>query len=586
MSDTFKIRINLNCLFVFILLFFFVISLRLWYLQIVKGEKYSRLAKTNRLRYCSIYPLRGKITDRLGNILAEDKPAYDLGIIKEDCPNIKDTLKKLSSYTNISYGVLYKRFSSKKFKVKAFRPLILVPNIDFSILNIVEMHLDELRGVSIIVHPVRHYSFGPILSHVIGYVAQADLEDLEKDKSLELGDYIGKTGLEKRMNHLLCGKKGLKQVEVNVHQRVVKEKIITFPEPGKDISLTIDVNLQKFAWAQLKGKCGAIVVMDPYTGDILALVSRPSYNPNLFVKGLSPEQWKEILTNPAHPLQNRVVQCAFPPGSIFKLVVAGCGLYHRTISPYKEVFCPGYYKLGKRVFRCWEKGGHGWINMKEAISQSCDVYFYKLGEMVGIDFMSDYARQCGFGEKTGIDLPHESKGLVPTKEWKFKRFKQRWQKGESLITAIGQGYLQVTPIQVARFTAAIVNGGNLLKPNLFLDSSVKVQRKIPVSKGELIVIKRAMISAVKSAHGTARRIRLKGAVIGAKTGTVQVTSRLYKREEQEKIPYKLRDHAWMTSFGIKGKRKYVVTVFVEHGGMGSEAAGPIIKAIYKYLFKG
>ena len=579
------IQINLNVLYIFILVFFFVTLLRLWYLQILKGEEYAKLAKNNRLRYYSIYPLRGKIKDRFGNILAEDKPAYDLAIIKEDCPNIKEVLKRLSGYVGVSYEDLYKKFISQRHKVKPFRPLILVPNVSFKTLSKIEMNLEKLKGVHVIIHPVRHYSYGPILAHVIGYVAQADLKDLKKNKNLELGDYIGKTGVEKQLNDLLSGKKGLKQVEVNVFERIIKEKVIKEPEPGKDLSLTIDLNLQKYAWDLLKGKCGAIVVMDAYTGDILALISRPSYDPNLFVKGISYKMWKKLTTDPFHPLQNRVIQSTFPPGSVFKLVVAGCALYYNRFSPYKKIFCPGFYVLGNRKFRCWKKWGHGWVNMKEAISQSCDVYFYKLGELLGIDLISEYAKKCGFGQLTGIDLPYEKKGLVPTKEWKLKRFKERWQKGETLVTAIGQGYLQVTPIQVARFTAAIVNHGKLLKPNLILGQKPLVQGIIPVRKNELKIIKNSMIMTVNSSHGTAHLIKLKGITIGAKTGTVQVTNKLYREKELKKIPYKLRDHAWMTSFAQKKNKAYVVTVFVEHGGMGSSAAGPIVKSIYRYIFK-
>jgi penicillin-binding protein 2 len=356
------------------------------------------------------------------------------------------------------------------------------------------------------------------------------------------------------------------------------------PEAGQDLRLSIDLDLQRHAFKQLDGQAGAIVVMEPATGRILAFISQPSYDNNMFVSGLSQEQWASLRDNPRHPLQNRVVQSMFPPGSVFKLVVGGAAL-HYGVDPAETFYCPGQIKFGRRVFRCWKKGGHGHVDFMKGLTQSCDVYFYYIGDRLGIDKMSEFAKACGFGQKTGIDLPHEKSGLVPTPEWKKKRFGEPWVGGENLNTAIGQGYTLVTPLQVARFIASLVNGGLLMKPQLLADTDPEVQGSLPLSDEDRQLIVDTMIATVN--EGTARRLKRKDAVMGGKTGTAQVVRLKLKGEERRKLeemPYEERDHAWLASFGSKNGKTYVAVCMVEHGGHGSSAAGPILKEIYKHLF--
>jgi len=585
-GEQLTIRSGIVLLQILILGLFFVIALRLWYFQIYKGQEYSRKATDNLVKQQSIYAPRGLIRDRDKTILAENKPAYGLAIIREDSQDIQAALRQASQWTDAPLRELQESFQAGKERVKPFKRQLLISNIDYKTLAEIETHLMEWPEFRIVTLPLRSYPHGRVVSHILGYVAQADEAELKSNPRLQLGDNVGKQGLELSFQRSLRGEKGLKQLEVNAQGRELKSSIIKEPVPGKDLTLTIDLDLQRHAWEQLGNHTGAVVVLDPFCGDILALVSKPSYDNNLFVQGIDPAQWRHLLSDPKHPLQNRAIQSSYPPGSVFKLVVAPCALNNSTLSPQKELFCPGHYKLGRRVFHCWKEGGHGWMDMREAIKQSCDVYFYKVGEELGVDAISRYARSNGFNARTGISLPNENPGLIPSREWKLKRFGRRWQGGETLNLSIGQGYTLVTPLQVGRYVAALVNGGFLLKPNLVLDAEPKVQKKLPLTSEERDLVIQSMLAAVEEPHGTCWRLRTQEATVGGKTGTAQVVK--LKQEdrgkETEEIPYKHRDHAWMASFGQQGKETYVVVVLIEHGGHGSSAAGPVAKSVFDYLF--
>lgn len=579
-----KIGITLLRILVFSL--FCIIVLRLWYFQIYRGEEYTQKAQDNILRQHSIHAPRGLIRDRKGKILAEDQPAYGLALVREDCENISETLTQVSKWTQIPLSKLEKRFEKDKKKVKAFKPQLLVSNLSFQEVAKIKSHLIDWPSLQIKVSPLRFYPKAPILSHVLGYVAQANEKELRENSHLQLGDKVGKQGLELTLDNILRGEKGLKQVEVNAQGRELQEKVLKQPTPGKDITITIDLDLQKYIWDQLGNQTGSVVVLDPDQGKILSLVSKPGYDNNLFVQGLTEKRWKELISDPKHPLQNRAIQSGYPPGSVFKLVISSCALLNNIITPEKRLYCPGKYRLGRRVFNCWKERGHGWMDMQEAIKQSCDVYFYKLGEKLGIENISDFAQKYGFEEKTNIILPGENKGLIPDKQWKKRHFGTKWQGGETLNTAIGQGYTLVTPIQVARYVVALLNGGYLLKPILLQNKSKLIQNRLPISESECQLILKAMIAAVEEPHGTAWRLRTPGVTVGGKTGTAQVVKLIkkYKDEDLSKIPYRFRDHAWMASFATNGEKNYVVVVLVEHGGHGSSGAGPIVKDIYDYLY--
>lgn len=577
---------GLTLLQVLILSLFCVFALRFWYLQIHKGNYFEEQARNNQLRQDQLYAPRGLIRDREGRLLAVNEPAYALGIVREDCKDYDATFKKVSEWTGVEVAKIKAIFKKKRRRVKPFEPLILVPNLSFEQVALIEANSLHWPGLEVVVRPRRNYMYGKLLSHVLGYVAEADEEELEKDHDLSVGDSVGKQGLEAVLEKRFRGVKGKRQSEVDATGRRLKQTILKKPVAGEDIDLSINLDLQKLGEKLFEGKAGAVVVMNADNGQILAFVSAPSYDSNLFVTGLSTKEWKKLRDDPMHPLQNRVIQSVYPPGSVFKLVVAGCGLHYNMLDPKETVFCPGYTKLGKYVFRCWKKWGHGKVNLRKALVESCDVYFYKMGLKLGVDRMSTFAKECGFGSLTGISLPHEKQGLIPSREWKRKRLHEIWHPGENLNMAIGQGYTLVSPLQVARFIAAIDNGGRLLRPQLLKGEPAEEQARLNLTSNQLKLIKDAMIETVEGPHGTARRLRRKDVVLGGKTGTAQVvklTDELKGMEDSE-IPYKYRDHAWMASFGERGNKRYVVVCMVEHGQHGGSGAGPIVNAMYKALF--
>lgn len=568
-----------------ILFLFCVFSLRLWYLQVHNGEYFSEKARENRLRQEPLYAPRGLLFDRDGALLAENEPAYALGLVREDCASIENTLLKVSEWTGEPLEKLQDIYKLGRRKVKSFEPIILVSDLSFKELARIEAGSLRWPGLEIIVRPRRTYKYGKLLAHVQGYVAEASEEELEQDHGLLLGDTVGKQGLELVLEKRLRGVKGRRQLEVDATGRALNEVILESPKAGEDVRLSIDLDIQRLARTQLEGKAGAVVVMDPDTGQILAFVSSPSYDSNAFTAGLTKEQWSALRDDPMHPLPNRVIQSVYPPGSVFKLVVAGCALAN-GVDPAEKFYCPGFLKFGRRVFNCWKRGGHGWVDMRRGLVESCDVYFYKIGDRLGVDLISDFAEKCGFNKPTGVDLPHEKSGLIPSKGWKLKRYGQRWQGGENLNMAIGQGYTLVSPLQAARFIAALDNGGVLYKPLLLADDKPEIQGRLPLTPEQIDFLRQSMVDTVSIQGGTARRLFKRGATIGAKTGTAQVVKLMDKFEhaKTEEIPYKFRDHAWMASFGEKDGQRYVVVCMVEHGGHGGSGAGPVVRAVYDYLF--
>lgn len=587
-SDQSPPRNGLILLQALILGLFCLFSIRLWYLQIHRGEEYSLKARENQMRQEAVFSPRGLIRDRNGDLLAVNEPAYALGLVREDCPDIDKTLNQVAMWTGLEFDDLKAIYKKKRRKVKPFEPLILVPDLPFHQVAIIDANTLRWPGLEIQVRPRRQYRYGKLFAHVLGYVAEANEKEMEKQPELALGDNVGKQGIEFMLEERMRGAKGLIQYEVDVNGRRLKERILKHPRAGHEISLSIDLGLQKLAMDWLDEEAGGVAVMDANTGQLWALATAPSYDSNDFSSGLTPEQWAELRDNPLHPMQNRVIQSVYPPGSVFKHVVAGAGLHYDMLDPEETVHCSGATKLGRHVFRCWRKGGHGKVNLEKALVQSCDVYFYKMGKKLTVDRMSEFAQACGFGKLTGIRLPHEKAGIMPTREWKRRRFNEGWQGGDNYNMAIGQGYTLVTPLQVARFFAGVINGGKLLKPLLLKDEKTVVQGKIPMTPEQLKLLEDALIQTVENNRGTSRRLRTKGVIVGGKTGTAQVvrlTDEL-KELKDDDIPYKYRDHAWMAAIAEKGDRKFAIAVLIEHGLHGSSGAGPVVKAVIDYLFKG
>ncbi|ACV69503.1 penicillin-binding protein 2 [Desulfohalobium retbaense] len=563
---------------------FCVFALRLWYLQIHKGETFASKARENRLREIPVYAPRGLIRDRHGTLVAENTPAYALALIREESPDIAACLQQVSRWTGHPLSELRSRFERGRKRTRPFESQVLIPHLDFELVARIEAHAPEWPGLKVLSRPQRYYPYGRDLAHVLGYVAQASEEELRSDSMLRLGDTVGKQGIEKVLEQRLRGDKGRKQVEVDAVGRGLQERVLRQPKAGNDVRLSIDLSLQRLAMDLLTDKAGVIIVLEPETGQVLTLASSPSYDSNLFVEGISPKDWKRLLHHPRNPLQNRAIQSAYPPGSVFKLVMAGCALHEMGVDPEREVYCNGAYRLGNRSFRCWKKWGHGDVDLQKALVQSCDVYFYKLGQELGVDTISPYAKAWGLGSKTGIGLPHERNGLIPSRAWKRHQLGAGWQGGETLNMSIGQGFTLTTPLQIARVVGALVNKGQLVKPTLLQDAAVEIEGEVPLDPPERQRIVEYMVDTVESRRGTARVLRTEDVVIGGKTGTAQVVKLRDDEEEEEETPYKYRDHAWMASFGRRGEDQYVVVTFIEHGGHGGAAAGPPTKAIYEALF--
>lgn len=565
---------------------FLVFVFRFWFIQIHKGQEFADKAENNRMRQHLAYAPRGLIRDRHGTLLAVNEPAYALAIVREDSQDIASALSHVCQWLGLDLNQLQETFDKGRARVKRFEPQILIPSLTFEQLALIEANTLFWPELKIVTRSKRVYLQGPLLAHVIGYVAEANEDEMNNDPELSLGDSIGKKGMEFTLGKKLRGTKGLRQVDVDAAGRQLGANMLIQPQAGEDVRLSIDLGLQRFIDEQMGDHVGSVIVLEVDTGQLLALVSKPSFDNNLFVSGLSHANWAILRDNPAHPLHNRAIQSAYPPGSVFKLVIAGCALTERVAATSDRVFCSGGFQLGNRLFRCWERRGHGVVDMTRGLVESCDTFFYTIGDKLGIDRMYPCAVQSGFGEPTGIDLPHESPGLVPSRDWKRQRFGEAWRRGENLNMSIGQGYMLTTPLQVARYNAALINGGRLLKPQLIADAAPEEQARLPLSDSHREFLVKTMVDTVEGGRGTARRIALKDIRLGAKTGTAQVVKLMaqYEKKATKDIPYQFRDHAWMTSFGEKGEQRYVVVAMVEHGGGGGATAGPIIKAIYEHLF--
>lgn len=582
-----------------ILVFFGIIVLRLWTLQINSGKEYAQRAYSNRVREREVAAPRGHILDRKGKEIVTNRPSFNVVLIKEDSTNLGDVLTRLSPVLKMDVSELWEKIRKSEDSPR-YLPVRLKEDIDWKTLAYLENHNHEFSGIRTEVQPVRVYHYGNLAANTLGYLGIISKKELEKaDQKIYKGsDLIGKAGLEKLRESDLRGEKGIYYSEVNAkgfEQQLLKS---VEPLPGREIHLTLDVELQQIAESYMEAgeKSGAVVAMEVNTGRLLTVVSTPSIRIEDFVGGISVKNWKALLDNPKHPLINKVVQASYPPGSTYKMVTALAGLAKGVIDEDTVFYCPGHYRFGNRIYRCWKHSGHGPVNLKKAISQSCDVYFYQVGQRVGVDGLAEFARKLGLGKKTGVEMEHEKSGLVPTKEWKLRVKKRKWQEGETLSIAIGQGFDLVTPLQMCVMTATIANGGKVYRPQLVekvIDPEGNIVENFkPEIVNELVgldrflrLIREGMEEVVQGKRGTARRVAIKNLRIGGKTGTAQVVKiAQYRHLKEENIPYKYRDHAWFTCFAPAEKPEIAVTVLVEHGLHGGSGAGPIARAVLKEYF--
>lgn len=573
---------------------------RLYYLQVLHADQYAMMADENRINIRLLPPLRGRIIDRFGREVAGNRQNYRVVLIPEQTQSIDATLDALAEF--IPEDLIDRERVMKEVKRKrSFVPIPVVDNLTWEQFARINVNSPSLPGIQMDVGSTRHYPYDKMFAHIVGYVgavSEKDLQNLEYDPLLELPEFrIGKSGIEKYYDQALRGSAGLSRVEVNAYGRVIRELTRQEGVAGNDAVLTIDVELQDFAVRRMGKESAAAVVMDIHTGDILAMVSVPSFDPNAFAGGISSAEWKELIENPMRPLGNKAISGQYPPGSTFKMVVALAALEEGVTTPGQRVFCSGHTELGKHRFHCWRRGGHGWMDMEEAIAQSCDVYFYEIARKVGVDKIAEMAQRFGLGEMLDIDILGERKGLVPTRAWKQAVQGTSWQVGETYNTGIGQGYVLSTPLQLAVMTARLANGGKKVKPRLVrsvagegADGATKPPENptempdLGVSPRSLRVVLEGMNKVMNGPRGTARaaRIEVEGWEMAGKTGTAQVR-RITRKERVEGVrksdekPWEERDHALFVGYAPYDDPRYAVSVIVEHGGSGSTVAAPIAR---------
>ena len=585
--------------FVVIILLTSGLIVRLIYLQIVGHEHYSSLAKDNSIKIVPLVPTRGIIYDRNGKVLAENMPSYSLELIPEQISNMDETLLRLQKLLDIpdekmeQYQKLRKR--QKRF---VSTPLLLSMNDEelakFAVVR------PYFQGVDIHTQLVRHYPYSDLAAHVIGYVGRINEAEI---KELPLAEYrgsthVGKLGIESSYENELHGKTGYAEIETNVQARLLNTLNEVTPTPGTNLYLTLDIDLQKTAYDALGTFNGAVVAIDIKTGGVLTFVSRPGFDPNPFVVGIANEAYQALQASENQPLYNRALRGLYPPGSTIKPFIALAGLEYEAIRPQQKLSCPGYYQLPgvSHRYRDWKKGGHGAVDLSRAITESCDVYFYRLASILGIDRMHSFLQKMGFGEKSGIDLIGEKAGLLPSREWKQEQKNQAWYPGETLITGIGQGYHQVTPLQLARATATLANKGKVVTPFL-VDKMVSVQDTrpgptlpnitLPLNLDNVNKVIEGMINVVHSEHGTAKGINTNiDYQIAGKTGTAQVLGiKQNAKYNENAIDFKFRDHALFIAFAPAADPKIAIAVVVENGGHGGSVAAPIAGLVIKQFLQ-
>jgi penicillin-binding protein 2 len=585
-------------LVVFIGLAFFLIFVRLWSLQVIKGSELRQLSENNRIRLRENPADRGMLLDRKGRILAHNRPSFEVYLIPEDMKTNPEVVTEVGTLLKIPPGEIQERINTQRRRAP-FRPVRVKSDINWNELANLEFNRVYLPGLLVDVRPRRAYDYGDLASHLIGYLGEVDENELKQaqETPYRMGALIGKYGVEYRWENDLRGIDGGRQIEVDALGREIRPLGIVEPFPGNNLFLTIDLDLQKTAEEAYQDKNGALIAMDPKTGRILAMVSKPSFEPDIFARNILPEEWKSLVENPDHPLQNKGIQGQYPAGSTFKIVTAIAGLESGSITPTTQFICKGTFHYGNRDFRCWKEGGHGAISLHRAIVESCDIYFYQAGLKVGVDLIAHYANEFNLGRVTGISLPHEKPGTVPSSSWKKKRFGVPWYSGETLSFSVGQGYLNATPLQLLMLISGVANGGKQYLPqvverveNIYgrkLKEYPPVElRRANVSEKTLQIIQEALRGAVNDPHGTGWTSALKEVKVAGKTGTAQVV-RLpdnFKKGDMNRMPLKYRDHAWFVAYAPFEDPQIAIAVLVEHGGFGASAAAPIAKkVIEKYL---
>jgi penicillin-binding protein 2 len=572
---------------------------RLWFLQVLRADYFRMLAENNRIRTVFLPPPRGLILDRKGQVLAKNRPSFNVELVVGDSPEPRQSVEALARLLKVDFEELWARMKDQRRR--RFEPKLLLKDVSRDAVALVMANRYRLPGIFISVTPTREYVRPEHAVHLLGYIREISSQQLEDPSYVgyHFGDLVGKAGVEARNEEALRGKRGAREVVVNAAGMRIGESSYKAEVSGHNVQLSIDAEVQQAADDALKDKKGAIVAMDPRNGELLAMSSSPRFDPNLFTREIPSDVWKDLTQGREHRLTNRALQGAYPPGSVFKVFMAVAGLAEGVMRPDERVNCPGGYQVGRRYFRCHKKGGHGSVGLREAVAQSCDVYFYVLGQRLGVDRIHEYATRFGLGRLTGIELEHERPGLIPSTAWKRRAFKReqdkKWYPGETPSVVIGQGAVTTTPLQLTRSIAALINGGKVLKPLvrghvssaqgdfIWPGEKVEVQGEVGVDPRILEMIKSTMVSVVEEPRGTGGRARLGKTFpykVGGKTGTAQVVALdLLKKGTH------LDDHAWFSGYAPADNPMIVVTALVENGGHGGAAAAPLVKQVLEAYFR-
>jgi penicillin-binding protein 2 len=566
---------------------FLVLLLRLWDLQVLEGGYYFTLSSINHLRLRPVEAPRGFILDRHGEILVENRPTFDLYATPEDVKNPSEVLGILAEIVGTTSDEIKAQLAEGRSR--PYQPLLLRKDLDERMMVAIEERQLDLPGISLRIRPIRAYPSGGIAANLLGYVSEVNQAELEREdfQDFRPGESLGQSGVERRYDGFIRGLDGGEEIEVDARGRAQRLMSRIEPHSGANVYLTIDKRIQDAAETAFAGKKGAVVAMNPTTGEILAMVSRPSFDPNLFAQRLTGEEWQKLATDPTHPMQNRAFQAQYPPGSIFKLMVTIAGLESGALTPETKFNCPEHFYLGNAKFDDWKKGGFGVLDLKSAITHSANVYFYQAGLRVGIDPIVRTARAFGLGESPGLGLGDEVKGNLPNPQPR-RSGQPAWTSGNTVISSIGQGPVVASPMQLLKMVSAIANGGTIYRPwvvkkvvslsgEVIEEYEAQAVRQVPVKPETLAFVRQAMLSVVEG--GTGAKAKVPGVLIGGKTGTAQVV-----KKGDEKGHATLKDHGWFVSFAPVDNPKIAVVVLVENGGFGGQVAAPVAKAMYEAAF--
>jgi penicillin-binding protein 2 len=561
-----------------------VLLLGFWKLQVIDADKYSSLAERNRVREIPVIAPRGRMLDRDGRVLVDNRPAFSVLLLREDPALVEKYLPEIADGLTIPLDDLKDQLSNTKIFPK-FQPIIIKPDASAADRDFIESHKSDIPILEMIPVSRRRYLPNGFLAHAAGYVGEVSEQQIEvSNGKLRPGDFAGKFGLERQYNDILMGTDGKRRIVVNSVGKEMGRLSTQEAIPGKQIQLTIDLDLQQVAEQSLGARPGAVVALDPRTGEVLAMASHPSMDPNDFAVRVSADQWKSLNDDPLHPLLNRAIQAQLAPGSVFKIVMATAAYETKVVPENFTVFCPGYGTFYGRQFKCWVygKSSHGVVDIHRAVNQSCDIFFYTLGTRLGIDRISYYGTKLGLGHRTGIDLPSEEPGLMPSEDWVQRAFHRKWYPGETVSVAVGQGAVTTTPLQLARLIGGIASGGVMMQPHMLKDAQNVAEEKFPLSESTIEKITEDMYGVINSG-GTGAALKLQGIEFSGKSGTAQVIG--YSTRDRIGKEKKFLDNAWFVGYAPRRNPEIVVSVLVQESGKhGGEAAGPVVKDIIKAYY--